>query len=501
VPNQCTWVLVILLPIFLGLFCCCQVRDEGFGNLRSTERLSDPQPVSQLPRHIEAPTGEISLVADYNDIAPNKVVVYLANRTMEPLRMPAQDSDVYMKLETPGPDGKWVRAQTHRFSGCGNSYHSIVVLPGQFRKLPGWYPANGQKKKVRFRIYRREGLTISKSLGPHDELISNIGSLPVSDEIVVMSRYDSMALRLADLDTLEAFLFKKVKLPDKDWKYDLNYALDRLSEFKQPRAVEMIERFLADDSLDEYQFQQSIASLSKIAPARMAAYAVSLIKEKSNERRSWMIKRLTNLNDKHSKEIDPLLIELARNPETKDLDGMLQFMASREVGQARQLLLDIQADNRYPETTRAKAGWLLAWTYSDESVELEFKFVNYDPGRGLQPPGHISVTITNKAVGPLSFSYRNPDDILALYLQADSKTYRLRRKKKITPDSSESATDVKLSPAKKHSLEVMLLSDYQLPDLDAKALEYSTLYMTFEKPGAGQIPVLSKYGLGLNMRK
>jgi hypothetical protein len=472
-------------------------RIERTGAAHPIDYPSASRPVAELPAHIKAPAGKVSLHADYGDIWQKKIVVYLVNRTHKLLRLPAEDDDIYLKLETRNHDGRWVRAQTHRYSWCGNSYHHFDVPAGQFRALLGFKPASGQERQVRYRVYWRKAFGKALGLGPDDEIVSNPGNLPVDADIVTLARYDSMALRFADLDTIEAFLFEDVGIPEKDRKLDEDRALDRLAEFKEPRAVKMVERFLADDSLDERSFQQGIACLGKIAPERLAERASRLLREGPEDRRRWMVKRLTSLDDKHSKEIDALLIEQARDPKTRDLDGILQFMASRQVPAARQLLIDIKGDERYPETVRAKAGWLLAWTYAEKPIELEFEFIDYDNQRGMHPPGRIKVSIENKTRVPLTFSYASPHEILAFYLMTGTEqTYRLRLRRKERAEP----TGVKLAPGEKHTLEVKVLEDYALPDVDAAALEYATLYATCRLEGIHDLPQLSRYGRGVNMR-
>ena len=55
-------------------------------------------------------------------MANRKHPVYLINAGTNDVDLGAQDGDVYLKLEVMDAQGRWVRAQPHAFSWCGNSY-------------------------------------------------------------------------------------------------------------------------------------------------------------------------------------------------------------------------------------------------------------------------------------------------------------------------------------------------------------------------------------------
>jgi hypothetical protein len=155
--------------------------------------------ISELPKHIVAPPGEITLVADFDH--PTKknatswspesweIPVYLINRSGKKIELAAQDGDVYLKLEYQSSEGQWKRAQPHQYSSCGNSYFmSPTIAPERFMVIKGYEPTQGDKSAIRFRFYQQ---TI--------EVASNVGRGLVSREDIQKAENDAMAVRTGDL--------------------------------------------------------------------------------------------------------------------------------------------------------------------------------------------------------------------------------------------------------------------------------------------------------------
>ena len=154
--------------------------------LETAHRIDYPsKPIAndQLPKNVVAPEGQLTLFADYNDLWRQQVVLYLVNKTKEEVSIPAQDSDLYVKLETQTESGQWVRAQTHQRSWCGNSYHSRTLKPGNFITLLGFQPRRGQKQPARFSFYSDV------------EAVSNIGELRIDKTIITAAQTDDLAPR------------------------------------------------------------------------------------------------------------------------------------------------------------------------------------------------------------------------------------------------------------------------------------------------------------------
>ena len=83
--------------------------------------------VKRLPEQVVSRPGSLSLFADYANATNGVITLYLVNRSGKDIDIPCQDYDPYAKLEGE-LDGRWVRAQEHVFSWCGNSYMTAPTL-------------------------------------------------------------------------------------------------------------------------------------------------------------------------------------------------------------------------------------------------------------------------------------------------------------------------------------------------------------------------------------
>lgn len=143
-------------------------------------------PISALPETVKSTPGELTLFADYSAKQDDgKIPVYLVNRTAESIKLSAQDGDVYLKLETLNEKGQWIRAQSHVFSWCGNSYfYSPILRANHFMKINGYQPKDGLKKKIRFSLYQQS-----------TNLSSNTGDGLASDKDIEIASKDAMTER------------------------------------------------------------------------------------------------------------------------------------------------------------------------------------------------------------------------------------------------------------------------------------------------------------------
>lgn len=110
-----------------------------------------PAANAELPAHVQAPEGKITLYADHAHADAEGVPLYLVNRSSEKLMLRTQDGDTYIKLEYQTPSGEWKRAQAHRFSDCGNSYGGRFLQPGLHYRMLGYRPEGGKAARVRYR--------------------------------------------------------------------------------------------------------------------------------------------------------------------------------------------------------------------------------------------------------------------------------------------------------------------------------------------------------------
>lgn len=149
-------------------------------------------PNVELPPGVVVPPDEIGLFADFSAGDERGVPLYLVNRTSQPVAFPAQDNDIFLKLEVQTQEG-WVRAQAHEYSWCGNSYGQSVLQPGMHWRLYGYRPKEGRQSAVRYALYSGQ------------KLVSNAGSGLVPDSAVALARNDEMALRGLPWTLREAF--------------------------------------------------------------------------------------------------------------------------------------------------------------------------------------------------------------------------------------------------------------------------------------------------------
>jgi hypothetical protein len=124
-----------------------------------------PSPNLHLPGHVSAPMGSLTLYADFDRAGPDRVPLYLVNRTAEPVAIPVQDGDLGAKLEFLDETHAWVRAQNHQYSWCGNSYYHFWLPPGHHVILDGYLPREGTPATVRYRTVLHVPLTSNPGPG------------------------------------------------------------------------------------------------------------------------------------------------------------------------------------------------------------------------------------------------------------------------------------------------------------------------------------------------
>lgn len=237
------WSVVMLLSL-----CACLVvageDEEPWQGFR-------PMEMSFLPKHVVAPEGRLTLFADFGDIRGENIILYLVNRTKAPAQFDWQDGDIYMRLEFKNDKGTWTRAQTHRYSGCGNSYAATPVLaPGRYFKFLGYFPSEGEAKEVRYRRYvgnearyRRYAVNL--------DLVSNVGRGRVRPAEVKAAATDAMAIKAGDFAFVSRIATGELKLPkDKyhHWLSPRQLAVYTLAHerFKKEAVIPVLERLRKD---------------------------------------------------------------------------------------------------------------------------------------------------------------------------------------------------------------------------------------------------------------
>ena len=130
-------------------------------------------PNVNLPSRVVAPSGKLTLFADYEARSDRGVPLYLVNRTNMSVELhEGVFGDTMLEHRLRGDI--WERAQPLDIGWCGVGApkERIVLLPqGQHFKWMGYTPAKGDAARVRYRLSR-----------PREEFVSNEGDGLVSPE-------------------------------------------------------------------------------------------------------------------------------------------------------------------------------------------------------------------------------------------------------------------------------------------------------------------------------
>lgn len=148
------------------------------GSFRCYAGLS--QANANLPAHVKAGPGKLTLFADFTHPEKRGIPLYLINRTDKKIRFESQDGDVYIKLERQTSGGRWERAQAHQHSDCGNSYGRELLLPGMHFRMHGYQPDHGEPAKVRYTSYGSEPCVSNEGKG----FYSLVETTAVEDDVL-----------------------------------------------------------------------------------------------------------------------------------------------------------------------------------------------------------------------------------------------------------------------------------------------------------------------------
>ncbi len=190
--------IFLITPILLGLASCR--KQTQVTQVESTAVAAQSSPASlvpianvELPPHIKPSLGKTILFADFEHPEPNGIPLYLINGNQSDQYVPRHGGDFDIKLEFQDESGKWVRAEPHYYSPCGNGYAGSIVPPGMYREISGYRPREGKSVKVRYKMYSALGI------------VSNEGMGVVSIADVDLAAKDHMAMRYLPSVFEEAF--------------------------------------------------------------------------------------------------------------------------------------------------------------------------------------------------------------------------------------------------------------------------------------------------------
>lgn len=441
-------------------------------------------PVSELPPHVKAPQGELTLYADYDEVWQGKTVLYLVNRTAEDTQLRAQDYDLFLKLETRAADGRWLRAQTHVYSWCGNSYHHMILEPDTFIEILGWLPEEGEEREIRYKFYSDV------------EIASNVGAGLVDPVELGLAQYDEMSTKralpvLEDILVGDAVLRKRLR--DRRRTGD-----GRLVDLPPAEVLPILQELLESKTWQGIYLFLIVESLGRVAQDHLLGYAKNVLLDGPPELRSRLLMHRLAVealwNDTEARSI---LLQKLTDPGDPDLRAVLSCLASLKVQEVEELLREIGERGGYSNDQRTNAR--MAWErhYGDKVVDVQFTQERVVAGIAPFP---LQVTITNVSGRPLTFKYDKPSEIVSLYLRLSQAgedgvpQHRFLEErptvKWFAPNDSPHGTRVALARGRSHTVEMNLLDYFELPvDFGAEKTRL-TITPSCRLPGIHEVPQL-----------
>ncbi|MBS1120619.1 MAG: hypothetical protein H6Q90_2847 [Deltaproteobacteria bacterium] len=440
------------------------------------------QSIAALPPHVVAPGGVLTLFADHGHARGDRLDLYLVNRTMATVNVPAQDNDVFAKLEVER-DGRWQRAQPHLFSDCGNSYSPIVLQPGKFLRLSAYHPSGGSKATVRYKLY---GDLV---------LISNAGPGWFDPMQLAAARADALAMRDGDVATIRVALFGP---QGSDRQSVRANALRRLGKLPAATAVPVVEQLLAGGISDDNEYNRALELLHQLAPARLVAQLTAALRAVPSPPRDRLLHELPFLPTVSDPALIAELIDRARDPKSRDVAIILDTIGKLRTPAIGALLVTISGDPAYPEETRQRARYLHAEWFGDDRVRIRVTPVGgYSDGHPT--PVLVDVDIENTGSSAIHFDYGAPTEILAFYLtrsRGREMTFLPPRQgvRFLTGPGPASTTRIDLAPHQHHVIRVGVMHYFDLAAGDL------SIWVSCKLPGIHTVAQLGGGGAGINPR-
>ncbi|CAN5288628.1 hypothetical protein BH23VER1_BH23VER1_26510 [soil metagenome] len=232
------------IPFIVAILCLCACGRFADGDDQIRRSIGQPRAMVSLPKHVIAPEGKLTLFADFNDVRGDELVLYLVNRTKESTQFDAQNRDIYVKFEFKNDDGTWIRAQTHQYSWCGNSYmYTPALKPGEYFRFLGYFPSKGVTKTVRYRRY-----------AGNLDLWSNVGTGLVDVSLVDLASYDRMAIKTGSFDFVSRIATGMTSIPQskQEWADQRHTAISTLVQerFADEDVASVLESIMMSDDQD-----------------------------------------------------------------------------------------------------------------------------------------------------------------------------------------------------------------------------------------------------------
>lgn len=475
------------------------VRIESIKNAHPIRYPSDALSATELPERVQAPDGVVSLFADYDDLWQGGVVVYVVNKSSQPLALQAQDHEIYLKQETRDENGKWTRSETHDYSDCGNSYRSVEFPPGTYRCYLGWIPQSDHVAEVRYHV---QG---------HDDLVSNVGRLPFDPKLITRCRYDAMALGSGSQEAIEIVLFGDPETKEKIWgilpeeeaRGQVESAILGLARMDPAIARPIIDRFFVQEELPDECFEEMLSLLGEEHPQLVQPFARQALEGGPSQKRDIVLSNPWLFQRDPATAVKILHPEVG--PENPRIRLLLEFFSGLKAEEGRAVLRLVIVDGSYSDDLRLKAQFLLACSHNDKRVRIRARFVDYKDESGLELPGRMAVTITNRSDREITFTYQEPSEIFRPYVilyHEKTARYLVPRgglegsippppvdiPKEADAPRAQETTTVTLAQREKYVVEVDLLDFFQLPHPKPGQEFELGLQITCQIPGVHDSP-------------
>ena len=480
--------LVVILTFALS--CTSVVSCTSAGPFSKSAKLDDAvRELVDLPNHVSAHEGKVTVFADYRDVSQDRITVYIINRTRRAIDVPTQDGDPFLKLEAANGEA-WERAQAHRYSFCGLSYMPVKVPAGHFAVAEAWYPTTGTPATVRYRTY-----------GELD-LVSNEGPGFVVEDEHWRAQHDRMAVNRGDIGVVRAVLFDDVGLEGQQLVDTRRAAVKRLGQLSSKQTVPVFRKLLVP-SIDVDELRNVLESYNESAPSTFAAYIAEVLKKDD----PWRDKILGEL--RFTGDLNDDVIEILRgqalDPTSKNVGDLLASIARYKKPEVLDALRNIEASTAHALPDRIHARWQREQWYGDKGIALRLTPIGMY-GDGHAVPVMLDVTIINETERAVRFSYRRPSDILVMYLTVEH--HRGRRVflppkagvRWLDRSSSGSETRVELAPEEEHKLKLAVGDYFELPKKADGSYMPTSVWMSVSLPGIHATPDLSGGGAGINPR-
>jgi hypothetical protein len=428
---------------------------------------------------VQAPEGQVTLFAEFEDVWSAGVVLYLVNRSSEGILIAGEDGHPFIRLESRAPDGRWERSERHFYSFCGNTGGGPFLEPDSFLALLGHLADHGEERDVRYRLHGGQ------------ELVSNAGRGKVDPAEVLEARYDEMAFREGGMQIREEALFRTDGLPAVLKARARREALQQMVDLPLVEDYPLLDRLFEEMERTDHWDDRVLEVLARHSTRRTYDYVMEALKSGPPARRRYALRNLNNdmLQIPYDRELFELLLEQVKDPKLDGLPGAIGYLGATERDEVKPVLDEIEKNTTYPAAARAEAAYELACRFTPGPLAVMVNIIESD-GTSQRPLGAIAVVLTNEGNRPLSFTYRDPQEILRVFLKLDGEHVLPRdsvawfSRAKVAPAGAQTRRVI-LAPGERHTLNVNFLDYFDVAAELTSGKAELTVTASARVPGSG----------------